>query len=467
VQHELASSASRAALSRRRFLTAALSSTGMLLLVACGQASTTTPAAQAPGAGASQTAAAPGAAFDWKKYQGTQIRLLANAHPWTDTIKPQLGDFEAQTGIHVVEEDLPETQFRQKLTTELSQATGSVDVMMSAPNQEGLKYSRAGWYEPLSAFINNPSLTSPEYAFSDFAPATINIETVEGKLIGIPIQLESEILFYRSDLFQQHNLTPPTSFDDLVAVAKALHNPDAGVYAIGLRGNGAAATSQFSTFLYGYGGDWTDQSGAPTLDNQPAIDAFTYYGNLARLYGPPNSVQNSWPENVALFQQGKLAMFADASVFKVNVEDTTKSQVVGKIGYALMPKGPVTQDPASYVWGLSIPASSQHKEAAWYLIQWATSRAVNLQLLQKGVPVARQAPWTDPAYTSTSNKEFDATQQQSVALSKHSYNPNVVPVQEFRDAVGPVIVTAIQGGDVRSAAETAQAAAKDVLARAG
>jgi multiple sugar transport system substrate-binding protein len=401
------------------------------------------------------------------KFQGTQIRLLANAHPWTDTIKPQLGDFEKLTGIKVVEEDLPETQFRQKLTTELSQATGSVDVMMSAPNQEGLKYQKAGWYEALDGYVKNTSLTSPEYDFGDFAPATINIETVEGKLVGIPIQLESEILFYRKDLFEQKGLKPPTTFDELTAAAKALHNPDGGVFGVGLRGQGAAATSQFSTFLYNYGGDWTDQSGQPTVNTQPAVDAFTYYGNLGRTYGPPNVVQNSWPENVALFQQGKLGMFCDASVFKVNVEDASKSQVVGKVGYAVMPKGPVTNDPASYIWGLSVAASSKHKEAAWYFIQWATSKAVNLQLLQKGVPVARQSTWKDPAYTANSNKEFDETQQQSVSLSKHSYNPNVVPVQEFRDAVGPVIVTAMQGGDVKGAADKAQAAAKDVLSRAG
>ncbi len=400
------------------------------------------------------------------KYRGTQIRLLADAHPWTENIKPQLGDFEKLTGIKVVEEDLPETQFRQKLTTELSQSTGSVDVMMSMPNQEGLKYMAAGWYEPLDNYVKNNGLTSSDYDFGDFAAATIQIETVSGKLIGIPIQLESEILFYRKDLFEQKSLKPPTTFDELTEVARALHAPE-GIFGIGLRGNGAAATSQFSTFLYNYGGDWTDQSGNPTISTQQAIDAFTYYGSLAKNYGPPNSIQNSWPENVALFQQGKLGMFCDASVFKVNVEDASKSQVVGKVGYAVMPKGPVTQDPASSVWGLSIPASCKHKEAAWYFVEWATSKAVNLQLLQTGVPVARQSPWKDPAYTSNSNKEFDQTQLQSVQLSKHSYNPQVVPVQEFRDTVGPVIVTAIQGGDVKSAAEQANTTVKDVLSRAG
>lgn len=460
----------RTGLTRRGFLAAALGTSSLLLLAACGQpagggggAAPTTaakPAAGSPAAGAA------GGGFDWKKYSGTQIRLLANAHPWTDSIKPKLGEFEQLTGIKVVEEDLPETQFREKLTTELSQGTGSVDVMMSAPNQEGLKYEKAGWYQPLSDYVNNPALTSPDYDFKDFAPSTIQIETVNSKLIGIPIQLESTILFYRKDLFEQKGLKPPATTDDLLSASKALHDPDKGVFGIGLRGKGAAATSQFATFLYNYGADWLDQSGNPAFASAQGLQAFQFYGDLARQYGPPGSANNSWPELVALFQQGKLAMFSDASVFKVNVEDKEKSQVSGKVGYAVMPKGPVTLDPASYVWGISIPASSKKKEAAWFFIQWATNKPNNLDLLKKGVPVARTSPWKDPSYTSTSNKEFDETQQKSVELSKRSYNPTIIPVQEFRDAVGTVIVTAIQGGDFKGQAAKAERDAKDVLARA-
>ncbi len=463
--------------SRRKFLTGAISASGLLLLAACSQsqpaqqASPTTAAPKPAGtvapAAAGTSAPAAAGSFDWMKYKGTQIRLLANAHPWTDSIKPQLGDFEKLTGIKVVEEDLPETQFRQKMTTELSQGTGNLDVMMSAPNQEGLKYAKAGWYQPLGDYTKNTSLTSPDFDFNDFAPATIQIETIENKLIGIPVQLESEILFYRKDLFDQKGLKPPTTFDELTTTAKALHNPSGGLFGIGLRGQGAAATSQFSTFLYNYGGDWLDKNGAPAINSEQAMGAYKYYADLIRQFGPPGSENNGWPELVALFQQGKLAMYCDASVFKVNLEDSTKSQVVGKVGYAVMPKGPVAQDPASYVWGVSIPAMSKNKEAAWYFIQWATSKQQGLNLLKKGVPAARMSPWKDASYTSSSNKEFDETQQKSVALSKHSYNPWVIPVQEFRDAVGKVIVTAIQGGDVKGAANTAQADAKDILAKSG
>ncbi|MDP9470676.1 MAG: sugar ABC transporter substrate-binding protein [Chloroflexota bacterium] len=446
----------RFASTRRQFVAGALGATG-LLVAGRGRAAAASPAIIPAAQGG----------FDWMKYKGTQIRLLANAHPWTESIKPKLGDFEKLTGIKVVEEDLPETQFRQKLTTELSQGTGSVDVMMSAPAQEGLKYAQAGWYQPLDAYLNDPALTARDFDFADFQPATIQIETVNGQLIGMPVQLESEILFYRMDLFQEKGIEPPATFDDLAAAAQALHAPDKRLSGIGLRGKGAAATSMFSSFLYGFGGDWLDQNKNPTLTTPEAIAAFKYYGDLARNSGPRGAENNSWPENVALFQQGSLAMFVDASVFKVNVEDPSKSQVAGKVGYAVLPKGPVAQDPASFVWGISISSQSKHKEAAWYFIQWATSKPQTLELLKRGIPVARTSTWSDPSYTAESNKQFDQVQQQSIALSKHTYNPPVVSVAEVRDAIGPVIIAAIQGKDVAGAAKKANNDVKNIIATSG
>ncbi|HYO29844.1 MAG TPA: sugar ABC transporter substrate-binding protein [Thermomicrobiales bacterium] len=420
--------------------------------------------------GGRRSLAAPAAAqdaFDWKRFDGTQIRLLANAHPWTNSVKPVLGEFQELTGIQIQAEDLPEAQFRQKLTTELSQGTGSVDVMMSAPAQEGLKYDQAGWYEPLDRFVQDPALTAPDYDFADFSPRPIEMQTVNDKLIGIPVQLESTMIIYRKDLFEEKGIEALATFADLEAAAQALHDPDNRLFGVGLRGKGAAATSQWASFLYGFGGDWLGPDGQPALASQQAIDAFTYYGNLARNYGPRGVENNSWAENVALFQQGQLGILVDASVFKVNVEDPTASTVAGKVGYAAFPAGPAAHDVALFTWGLSIPASSKNKEAAWYFVQWATSKAQNLALLQKGIPVARQSAWQDPAYTEGSNKEFDQAQQTSIEISKHTSNPPVVSVQEVRDAVGPAIVAAIQGGDVAGAAQQANDAFKNILAQSG
>ncbi len=81
--------------------------------------------------------------------------------------------------------------------------------------------------------------------------------------------------------------------------------------------------------------------------------------------------------------------------------------------------------------------------------------------------MARTSTWSDPSYTAESNKQFDQVQQQSIALSKHTYNPPVVSVAEVRDAIGPVIIAAIQGKDVAAAAEKANNDVKNIIATSG
>ncbi|MGE5603710.1 MAG: ABC transporter substrate-binding protein, partial [Nitrososphaerales archaeon] len=278
---------------------------------------TSAPAQEATSAPVQQATTAPaaGGAFDWQKYKGSTIRVMLNQHPWTTAIQPSIADFEKLTGIKVVLETYPEDQFRQKSLVELTSGAGTLDIFMSQPPQEGLKYKRAGWYEDLAPYVNDPSQTGPDYKFDDFLPGTVKFETVEGTLIGMPIQLEVEMLFYRKDLLEAAGLTPPKTLDELQAAAQKLNNANGGVYGFASRGKKAAAVTMFSNYLYNYGGNWLDDQRNPAINSPEAVEALTFYGNLLKNYGPPGSVNNHWNEVVALFQQGKAAMFTDASVF--------------------------------------------------------------------------------------------------------------------------------------------------------
>ena len=53
-------------------------------------------AAVAPLAG---TASAAG--FDWKRFNGSQLRFMVSVHPWTEWAQKQLPALEAETGIKV------------------------------------------------------------------------------------------------------------------------------------------------------------------------------------------------------------------------------------------------------------------------------------------------------------------------------------------------------------------------------
>jgi len=51
-------------------------------------------------------------------------------------------------------------------------------------------------------------------------------------------------------------------------------------------------------------------------------------------------------------------------------------------------------------------------------------------------------------------------------MNAHPYqSPPVIPVNDFRDIVGQVIVVAIQGGDIKKAADEANKQLVDLLAK--
>ncbi len=437
-----------------------------VMLVGCvAPAAPAAPAAQPAADQAAAPAEAAPAGFDWKAYEGSTVRFLANQHPWTTAIEEYIPQFEAETGIKVNLETLPEDQFRQKVLVELTTGAGTVDVFMSMPPQEGLKFHSAGWYEPLQDYIANPALTSPEYDAADFLAGVMGAETISGDVIGIPIMMENEVLYYRKDIFADKGIAVPTTMDELKAVAAQLNDPANDFYGFTARGKGAAAVTQFSTFLYNYGGEWLDADRKPIINQPEAIAAFEAYGGLLKDYGPPGSTNNHWYEASTILNQGKAAMYTDAnSLFSV-VENAESSTVVGKIGYAMMPAGPAGNHPYVSVWGISMASSSQNKEPSWYLMQWLTSKGIVKEAQMKGIPGGRRSVWADADGAKAFPADWVETFVQSNEIAYPYDRPPVVAVSEIRDVIGVVIITAIEGGDIQAAADQAALDMADIMAR--
>ena len=415
------------------------------------------PSAAAPSASVAGKPAASGATAAAKPYAGTTLRFLAANHPWTDAIKPLLPDFEQQTGIKINMESYGEDQLTQKLTTEFTAGNSNVDVFMQRPLQEGRLYAQNKWYADLNPYVKDASKTPSSYDIKDFQSGAMDTETVNGVLTGIPIVVEQEVLYYRKDLLQQAGLQVPKTLDDLQAAAQKLTDKSKGQYGFVARGQRSPAVTQFASFLYSFGGDWeNEQTHQATLDTPEALQAFKFYGDLLRNYGPPGTENMSWPQAVAVFAQGKVALYTDSNAIYQNILDPSKSQVADKTGVATFPAGPkgdIMYNIPS--WGLSLNASAPHKDAAWAFIEWATSQATVLKTQGQGaVPGARASVWSD----AQGKAKFPAGFVDAVNASKdgRGYDrPRVVDVGKARDIVGTVIDTGIEGGNVDSAAKTA------------
>jgi multiple sugar transport system substrate-binding protein len=446
-----------------------------LFLAACAPAAPApapaAPAAQQPAAPAAAATEAPkvapaaAGAFDWQSHKGEKLRVAMVKQPGAEFIASKIDDFKKLTGIDVTYEILPEDQFRQKTTVEFAAGTSDVDAFLSMVQQEGIKYESAGWYEDIEKFVNNPAITDPNFDYKDFTQSGLGIAKLPtGKQIGLPIYNEFGALMYNKALFDKAGIAyPPKTLEDVEKAAKAINNPAEGVYGFCGRGKGAAGTSQFATIMFAFGSQWVKDGKANLLDPK-WLDAMTWYGNLIKNYGPPGATAMTWNQCQDLFVQGKVGMWLDASIFFANVVDPKQSKIADTAGIAMGPAGPAGQVPYVGGWHLSIYNQSKHKEAAWLFLQWALGKAMVLDAQKNNITTGRVSAWESPEYKAQ-NKYQDLTDSFLAAMKQGNpqWNPPVLAVSEARDAIGVVLVTAIEGGDIKAAATKANTKLQELL----
>jgi multiple sugar transport system substrate-binding protein len=415
--------------------------------------------------GASALAArASAAAFDWKRYNGTQLRFMVSVHPWTQWAQGQLPALERDTGIKVGWEILYEDQLRQKLPLTLRSDPGSVDGFFTLPSWDAAAFSRAGWYAPLNKFIAS-NLTAPDWDFADFFPNILNIHQQNGMQIGIPITIELQALFINKAMLAAKQLAVPATLVALMTTAKALNDRAKDLAGIVTRGDGVQAVYTFSPLLFAFGGRWLDEKGQPEMAGQAMVSALKYYGELLRAAGPPNILGMQWKTTYPLFQQAHAAMFIDATNFLAYFKDPSQSRVVDQVGVATLPAGPAGEHSTVISWGPAIAASSKQQEATWLVIQYLTSKAAMVSATQAThLPPPRQSVYNSDVYTKSVPSDMIETIRQEIPNAvPNGANPLVIPVPEVRAAIGEAITAVLQGGDASKAANKMQKEVVSIL----
>lgn len=422
------------------------------------------PEAAEPAEEGGETAAAQAdGEFDWKQFDGEEIRVVLNQHPWQEAIQPKIEEFTELTGIQVEAEALPEQQFRQRVQVEMTGGSSDLDVFMTSVQNEGAKFATNDWYEDLRPYAEDASLTGEEYELADLSESVLEGHTFDGVLAGIPIQLETQMLFYRKDILEEAGVEVPTTLEELEQVAAEIDDPS-GTRAFVARGKGASAVTQIATYLFNYGADWTAEgSTEPAFNTPEGIEAFDYYTSLIREYGPDGAANMSWEEALPLFQQGQVAMYTDASTFLPQVQEESTDEVKENVGFAKMPSGPGGDHQTFNGWALGMSPFSENKDAAWYFVQWATSPDMVETLTQEGgIAGARQSVDFGDSFP----EDWVTAFTESLPKARPQL-PQVIPVPEVRDAIGTAVVAGLQGDDVGPALEDAAEQFTQIVDAAG
>ena len=140
-------------------------------------------------------------------------------------------------------------------------------------------------------------------------PAAVDAGMWDGTHYGVPMNFTTLLLYWNKALFEAAGLdpeTPPATWDDFIAAAKALTDSDAGQYGLAIADH--ETVPMWPILLWGNGGGVVSDDGTTSLLSDPkTIEALDLWGGLVRDDGI-SPVGLAGADADKLFQTGRAAM---------------------------------------------------------------------------------------------------------------------------------------------------------------
>ena len=418
--------------------------------------------------------------------------LLVNAYAATELIVATVNNghmiemqkltkhFEqANPNIKVKWITLEESELRKRVTNDITSQGGQFDVTTIGMYETTI-WAKKGWIRELK--------TDATYDVDDLLPAMRSGLSFNGKLYAAPFYGESSMLMYRKDLADKVGiqLSSRPTWTEIKTLASKIHDPKNGVYGICLRGKPGWGDNMafLTTLANSFGGQWFDMKWKPQLESKPWKDAITFYVDLLKNYGPPNSQANSFNEILALYNAGKCGMWVDATIAASFITDPKLSKFADKIEFTQAPSM-LTAKGANWLWAwaLAIPASTTKADAAQTFVQWATSKEyIKLVSQTNGwaaVPTGtRKSTYSSLAFISAARfalaerMAIDVANPNDSTLLRSPYSGvHFAAIPEFQsigNAVGQQISVALEGKiSVDTALRESQRIADQDMKKAG
>lgn len=391
-----------------------------------------------------------------QQQETTELNVYLANHAWTEALKSQVGEFEAETGIKVSITQMEQNQLEDQYAVKLNAGATDIDVMMYRPLQVAKLYAQNAY----SADITDRVDGAGDWDWNDFQESFRALATVDGKVIGVPVAAENEVVFYRKDLLAEYDIKAPETLDEFEKAVAAIDGAEPGLAGFVARTNASAAVTMLSSFLYSLGGDWIDADGSSAIDSPEAKQAYALYGRLVRDYGPEQvSTDMEFADAMALFAQGKAAFYPEASsLYPSTVDPSSSTLQPEQVGVLPFPAGPAGSRPfsvAAYVLGIN--EFSPNKDAAWQFIEWATSKALMATVQKAGIMATRASTLQDQDALGSMPPDLVSAFAANAAVGVPYDRPLVINVARAREIVGSPVVEAIVGGDSDAAADRASA----------
>ncbi|WP_026699812.1 extracellular solute-binding protein [Salibacterium aidingense] len=360
----------------------------------------------------------------------------------SSAVKQMIPEFEEETGINVEWNEFDYNTLYERIYNDLRNGGKTYDVIF-ADDPWMPMFAGGGFLTPLKELGYTPDedfvKTSRQVSMwpAPEGPRLPNSDKdEESKYYAVPQVGNVQLFFYRKDIL---NDIPQTWEDLEKAIEEHQGETKYGFVHRGARGNPVA--TNFNAFLWSHGADFFDKDWNVTLDNPEAIDALERYLNFKK----------NAPEGIASYnsdQIGRVMAGGDAlssivwPVWAQTMEDEEKSEVVGKMGYGLVPKAEGHEHaPMIGNWLFAIPEGSDKKENALSFIEWASSKDVQTEMTKLGGLPTRTSVLKDEELL----KDYPYLEAVHEGLQSARWRPRTPLYSEIEQIYGTYLNRAISG----------------------
>ncbi|WP_459438479.1 extracellular solute-binding protein [Nitratireductor rhodophyticola] len=321
------------------------------------------------------------------------ITILVNNSPWYGGFEAVVEKYEEETGNTVKIDRTPYPGMLEK---------GRNAVRADQSPYELINID-AGWVVEFydGGFLTPLDEIDPDFSF---APEIITnggavfwneekgwTTAKGGRAMTFSPNSNTHLWYYRTDMID----TPPETYDDVLANCQALHNPPQTYGAVmrGERGN--AIRFAFTPHMLAYGGSFLQdpENGdfTVTINSPENLEALKTFLQIMENCSVENPGAVAQGDLVQLLLTGKAAQAQLVVAAQSQMDDPTKSAVVGKIGYAPMPNVAERQKAGVFGgWQMGVPHNlrDSRKQAAMEFIKYfLTEDAQTYYAENGGIPV--------------------------------------------------------------------------------
>ncbi|GEM_PF-392093 len=218
-------------------------------------------------------------------------------------------------------------EFFTKMVAALS--SGTAPELAATTPERTMAYRNLGYGIPLDDVVEQIDATEK---YSSENPKSLYY--FDDHYWAVPVWAITIMLFYRADLFEENGLTPPTTWDELLAAAETLTTDE--MYGIGFpASSGQNCTDQVAwSFLSTNNADVFNDKGEIIFNSEATVETYEYLKELSQ-YSPKDCTGWGWAETKLAFTSGSCAM---NFMFGSSLADLAVTEFADSVGAVTIPK---------------------------------------------------------------------------------------------------------------------------------